>query len=79
MLKTGLSIYGEFEDREFDDQTLLSILGITYATLTFDNVDLSDLDLRYLDPKTIILTKIITIILSPPPPSHLLMPRHLNF
>ena len=53
MLKTGLSIYGEFEDREFDDQTLLSILGITYATLTFDNVDLSDLDLRYLDPKTI--------------------------
>ena len=53
MLKTGLSIYGEFEDREFDDQTLLSILGITYATLTFDNVDLSDLDLRYLDPKSI--------------------------
>ncbi len=50
ILKSGLNLYGEFEDREFDDKTLLAILGMAYATLNYDNINLSDLDLRYLKP-----------------------------
>ena len=50
MLDIGINVYSDFEDKEVDDQNLLSILGIAYAVLQFDNVTLKDIDLRYLEP-----------------------------